>query len=46
MVDTVFVGTTATMLRDIKKETTSDEVCSEWRVILKHMKCKFIRRGK
>jgi hypothetical protein len=27
------------MLRDIIKETTSDEVCSELRVIFKHVKC-------
>jgi hypothetical protein len=46
MVDTVFVGTTPAMLRDIKEETTSDEVRSELRVIFKHVKCKFIRRGK
>lgn len=46
MVDTVFVGTTAAMLRDIIKETTSDEVCSELRVIFKCVKCKFNRRGK
>jgi hypothetical protein len=46
MVDTVFVGTTAVMLRGIIKETTSDEVCSELRVILKCVKCKFNRRGK
>jgi len=46
MVNTVFVGTTAAMLRDIIKETTSDEVCSELRVIFKHVKCKFNRRGK
>jgi len=45
MLDTVFVGTTAAMLRDIIKETTSD-VCSELRVILKCVKCKFNRRGK
>jgi hypothetical protein len=46
MMDTVFVGTTAAMLRDIIKETTSDEVCSELRVIFKRVKCKFNRRGK
>ena len=38
------MGTTAAMFRDIIKETTSDEICSELRVIFKHVKCKFNRR--
>jgi len=46
MVDIVFVGTTAAMFRDIIKVTTSDEVCSEMRVIFKRVKCKFNGRGK
>jgi hypothetical protein len=46
MLNPVFVGITAAMLRDIIKETTSYEVCSELRVIFKHVKCKFNRSGK